>query len=378
MDGTSVQVTATVPILEVARGDRRALGQTSAALLTRAWPRRWARAEVMPRLRLTDRAAGCEVASGPRLGAAGARRLTISWTLGCARPPRPRVACELFFARAPSHLHFLKLSRGGTDLEAVLTTDRRRVELSAPGTRGSRPGGGLLAFLATGFHHVLIGYDHVAFVIGLMLLGGRLWTLIKIATGFTLGHSVTLFLAAMGLVRPLESSVEILVGLSILYVALEYFHHHARAAMRRVIFGVNLAAHGLLLALALAGQTLLPWPVTFCSALFTSCHLTLQQRRGATAALRAAVAVLFGLVHGLAFAGALGEAFEGTSLLAPLLGFNLGVEAGQAVVILALVPLLWLVRRGLGDGAHAWVTGGAAAAVLALGIGWTFTRALSG
>ena len=378
VDGTTVRVTVTVPILELARGDRRALGQASAALLARTWPRRWAKAEVMKRLRLTDAAARCKVASGPWLGAAGVRKLTIGWTLRCERPPRPAVACDLFFARAPSHLHFLKLRQGVTDHEAVLTADRSRVDFSAPGATGERPGGGLLAFLAMGFHHVLIGYDHVAFVIGLMLLGGRLWTLIKIATGFTMGHSVTLFLAAMGLVRPLESSVEILVGLSILYVALEYFHHHARPPARRVIFGINLAAHGLLLTLALVGRTLLPWPVAVGSALFTSCHLTLQQRQGATAAVRAAVAVLFGLVHGLAFAGALGEAFEGASLLAPLLGFNLGVEAGQAAVILAVVPLLWLVKRRLGDAAHAWVTGGAAAAVLALGIGWTFTRALGG
>ena len=211
-----------------------------------------------------------------------------------------------------------------------------------------------------------------------MLLGGRLWTLIKIATGFTLGHSVTLFLAAWGLVRPLESSVEVLVGLSIFYVALEYFHHHTRPVMRRVIFGINLSAHGVLLALALGGQTLLPWPVPLFSALFTSCHMTLQHRRGATPSIRASVAVLFGLVHGLAFAGALGEAFEGAGLLLPLLGFNLGVEAGQAAVILVLVPMLWLVQRRLGTRAHGLASGAAAATILALGLGWTFGRALVG
>ena len=211
-----------------------------------------------------------------------------------------------------------------------------------------------------------------------MLLGGRLWTLIKIATGFTLGHSVTLFLAAGGLVRPLESSVEVLVGLSIFYVALEYFHHQARPATRRIIFGINLTTHGVLLALALGGLTLLPWTVPLFSALLTGCHMTLQHRRGATDSIRASVAVLFGLVHGLAFAGALGEAFEGAGLLVPLLGFNLGVEAGQALVILVLVPLLWLVQHRLGSGAHALVSGAAAATVLALGLGWTFGRALLG
>ncbi len=374
-----VQITATVPILEIARSDRRALGRTSAALLSQRWPRRWVEANVVARLRVADARAKCEVVSGPILGAAGRRRLTVAWTLRCGSAPRPAVACDLFFDSAASHLHFVRLRQGGADHEAVLTASRRRVDFSAPQTNAApQPRAGLLAFLATGFAHVLAGYDHIAFVIGLMLLGGRLWTLIKIATGFTVGHSVTLFLAAWGLVRPLESSVEVLVGLSIFYVALEYFHHHATPLMRRVIFGINLAAHGVLLALSLAGQTLLPWPVPLFSALFTGCHLTLQQRRGATASVRASVAVLFGLVHGLAFAGALGEAFEGAGLLLPLLGFNLGVEAGQAAVILVMVPLLWLVKRRLGARVHTLVTAAAAATVLALGLGWTFTRALVG
>ena len=229
-----------------------------------------------------------------------------------------------------------------------------------------------------GMEHVLSGLDHLAFLVGLLLLGGGLWTVVKIATGFTLGHSLTLGLAAAGAVKPEPASVEVMVGVSIAYVALEAFHHWLPGRGARLAVFVLLAAlHLVLLTLALAGATLLPWPLCLASLLFCGSHLALQHRRGPTPRVRMLVALLFGLVHGFAFAGAVGDILGGQDLLIPLLGFNLGVELGQAAVVLALLPLPWLARRLLRVEARAVLAPAAAAVILALGLNWTLVRAIS-
>ena len=378
LSGSQARVKLTVPLVEVARLRRSAARLPAAQVMQDLALRRWLKGYATSRLRLADRGAGCQVQGPVSLSRSGHRRLVLAWRLGCNNAPRPGVRADLFFDAAPSHLHFVSLAAKGRNHEAVLTRDQR--EASFGGNRSAaRPArSGLLDFIWLGCCHVLAGADHVAFVVGLLLLGGGLLTSIKVATGFTLGHSMTLALAAMGLVRPLETSVEVLVGLSIFYVGLEYFHHEGSRLGRRAAVLVNFAVHGLLLALALAGRALLPWPIPLASALVTGCHLALQQRHGPTAMVRFWVALMFGLVHGLAFAGALREALQGASLMRALAGFNIGVEAGQAVIILAVVPLFGLARRRLGPRVHLLGTSVTAAAVVALGLGWTFGRALGG
>ncbi len=383
--GAEVQVAVTIPVVELARLNRAAGGLSAAAIATNELLTRWTAAYVVPRVRVADRSARCRPASRARFGTAGPTRVTLRWLVRCAEAPGPGVAVDLFFDGAPAHLHFVLLTSAEGEAvgtrEALLDVGRRRAVFSGtPGksSSGHAPGG-VLTYVAVGLEHVLSGHDHLAFVIGLLLLGGRLWTLIKIATGFTLGHSLTLALAAAGLVNPQGGSVEIMVGLSIAYVALEAFHHWLGSSRsgRLTVFGLLIALHLFLLGLSLWGRTLLPWPLPLASMLFFGCHMLLQQRHGATPRIRLVVALLFGLIHGFAFAGALGEIFSGADLVRPLLGFNVGVEMGQAAVILALLPLLWLARRFLGQQGRGALTGAAAAAILILGLNWTLVRALT-
>ncbi len=148
------------------------------------------------------------------------------------------------------------------------------------------------SFLMLGIEHILEGYDHLLFLLALLLLGGSVARLAGIVTAFTVAHSITLSLAALDLVSLPPRPVEIVVALSIMYVAAENLV-------------VTKADHR--------------WVVTF----------------------------LFGLVHGFAFAGILREAgLPAGGILVPLLAFNLGVEAGQCLVVVLVVPLLHLLLRG--------------------------------
>lgn len=153
-----------------------------------------------------------------------------------------------------------------------------------------------LTYLGLGVEHILMGADHLLFVLALVLLvkGGR--RLVLTISAFTLAHSLTLALAALGWVQVWLPPMEACIALSILFVALE---------VRRSQQGQP----------SLTAQ--MPWLVAFA----------------------------FGLLHGLGFAAALGEiGLPAEALVTALLTFNLGVELGQLGFVALLWGLGWLLR----------------------------------
>jgi hypothetical protein len=178
----------------------------------------------------------------------------------------------------------------------------------------------LAQYLGLGFVHILPrGLDHILFVLGLFLLQARLRPVLVQVTTFTLAHSLTLALSLYGVVSLPATVVEPLIALSIVYVAVE-----------------NLRT-----------QMLTPW--------------------------RVALVFLFGLLHGLGFAGVLTELqLPRGDFAVALLGFNLGVEAGQLTVIAAAALLVarWRQRSWY----RARVVTPASLAIAAIGVYWVITR----
>ena len=147
------------------------------------------------------------------------------------------------------------------------------------------------SFFFLGIHHIMTGYDHLLFLLALLLRGGDLPALMKIITAFTIAHSVTLSLAVLEVIILPDRLIEAVIALSIAFVAAEN------------LFG------------------------------------------GPTVPRRWLVSFAFGLVHGFGFSSALRElGLRAHGLLLSLFGFNVGVEVGQAVVAASL-PLLLLLRR---------------------------------
>jgi len=171
-------------------------------------------------------------------------------------------------------------------------------------------------YLWLGIEHLLFGIDHVLFVIGLVLfIPGRL-DLLKTITAFTFAHSLTLALSVLGIVRVSQAPVEAIIALSILFLARELVIDPAR---RSVLTRSR------------------PW----------------------------IMALLFGLLHGLGFAGVLAQiGLPADQFALSLLLFNIGIEAGQLIIIAAVLSLLWLVRTTLRSAApetaYAWAMGSAA------------------
>ena len=187
----------------------------------------------------------------------------------------------------PATIQHVMLLKGDDAIPVALTKARNIVEIQAPlglSQVASR-------YLVTGTQHILIGYDHIAFLLALLLWARGVWVVIKVVTAFTVSHSLTLSLAALDLVSLPAGLIEPLIAASVIAVALENFFD--RRIERR-------------------------WRVAF----------------------------VLGLIHGFGFAGALRDiGLPQDALLIALAFFNIGVELGQAAIVLMVVPLLLLVDR---------------------------------
>jgi len=163
-------------------------------------------------------------------------------------------------------------------------------DAEAPGTP---PLPGFRAYARLGVEHILTGFDHLLFILGLLVVCRRFRTVAGIVTCFTVAHSVTLALAALNVVTLSSRVVEPLIAATIVFVGVENLVRGDEPRGR--------------------------WVLTFA----------------------------FGLLHGLGFASALKEiglGAAGTSIVGPLIAFNLGVEIGQLAVAIPLLALLWKLR----------------------------------
>lgn len=220
------------------------------------------------------------------------------------------------------------LGRTGTDVivrapagTVVLRPSTPEAEL--PDARGAASGmDAVAAYVGIGVEHIWLGPDHLLFVLGLMLLvGWRPRQLLATVTAFTVGHSVTLALATLGVVDLPTRAVEAVIALSIVVLAAELVRPGAPSRAARA-----------------------PW----------------------------VFAVVCGLLHGFGFAGVLGDVgLPPDAIPAALLGFNVGVEVGQlAFVAVLLVAGAAATRAGLARGRPALVY-----AMGAIGAFWVWDRA---
>jgi hypothetical protein len=287
---------------------------------------------------------------------------------------RSRILLEV----APSHMHFarVRLANASAPIREQVLTEAapdfvvRRPDSDVP--PGDDVGSRLVDYVSLGVEHILTGWDHLAFVFGLLLLARRVGEIARLVTGFTLAHSLTLALAVLDWVHPRAAAVEAMIAFSVALVAIEkgWLLSGRRAA-------VPLGVLGGLLALGLAvlmGWASLPMLTVVGLAVFSGCYFALAERNESEW-LRVCLTFAFGLVHGFGFAGILVEMTLPTERLVPaLLGFNVGVELGQIAVVLLLWPLLGLARRFSSEGVTRWATELAAASLCGLGLFWLVER----
>lgn len=255
----------------------------------------------------------------------------------CAGRGTVTIDYRAFFDIDAQHRALVRLDSAGQGTatqSAVLSAQHPQLVLKAGGVSWPAAFGG---YVRDGVVHILIGYDHVLFLIALLLPAvlirdGRRWqptrdlgtavrTVVGIVTAFTLAHSVTLGLATLGLVQIPSRLTESVIALSVLLTALD---------------------------------NLVPF---------------LPRRRWL-------VALVFGLVHGFGFASVLADLELPRSALAlSLVGFNLGVELGQLAIVAVLLPLAFALRRTATY--RQGVIGAGSVAIAVLAVAWLTERSLN-
>ena len=233
----------------------------------------------------------------------------------CGHSGALRIGFDMLAVSGGSGYNLAKIRYHGALAEHVFTRDDTEVVLTgaAPGVLAT-----VRRFLLLGVEHIATGYDHILFLLVLLLIGGGFRTLIGIVTAFTVAHSVTLALATLDVVTLPTRLVESAIALSIAWVALE------NVALDR--------SHG-------------RWRITFA----------------------------FGLVHGFGFASILRAMHLPTqSLAASLVSFNLGVEVGQVAVVLFAYPVIVAVQRAR---QRRIIVAVVSATILAVALYWFVQRA---
>lgn len=287
----------------------------------------------------------------------GTAYASLDYTFACdGEPGRAHRVTSALFPDQESFVHstetLVRYDLDGERGSAVLTADAPAL---ATGER--RLAAQLGSFFLLGAEHLLLGPDHVLFLLALLVGVRRLRDVVLLATGFTVAHSATFLLAALGLVAVPAAVVEPVIAASIAVVA-----------------GMDLAG-----LWRVGPWRAGPWVPTGGDP---GAGLRGALRRSRPAGERGTrwdrwrlpVVVAFGLVHGLGFAGALGiDAAWSWDLLWSLLAFNAGIEAVQLALVAVLFPLLALLRSRAPRTARWTVTAGTAAIAL-VALWWTVER----
>ena len=321
------------------------------------------------RLVLMQNGAPLPPANDLRQYAAGAYTI-FEWSI--PREPGGELAIysDVFLDVISTHQHFARLQYAGSDAvtEKLLTENRRTWTLArAPA------GNAFIDYLRLGVEHILEGWDHLAFVITLLLIAVSLREVAVLVTGFTIAHSITLALAVLGVFKPVAPVVEIYVAFSIAIIAVENFWWQGRAdRFAPTALAIALLAGGIA---ALSGNGLLPTTAWAGLVLFTLAYFTALRDVARPFRMRAVITFVFGLVHGFGFAGILMDLnLPATKTALSLLGFNLGVELGQLAVVALTWPALIAFRRIASGRYHPPLTELANAAALALATYWLTSR----
>jgi hypothetical protein len=221
----------------------------------------------------------------------GDGKMMLEMALSCAKSAGPMRIRDEWSDVLGSHFQTLMSVRvpERSSVELVFNAERREATIDL-GTAKT----GWLDFIEMGAGHILSGPDHLLFLLALLALAKGFWPIVRIVTGFTIAHSITLSLAALGVVDVPGAIVEPLIAATIIWVALENLLAPAQSRWRWL------------------------------------------------------VAAVFGLVHGLGFASGLTElGLPRAAMVRALVGFNVGVELGQlAFVAVVMPPLMWLARPG--------------------------------
>jgi hypothetical protein len=362
INGQDVDLVMTIPDVEINRLENKAPSddQIKDYLKSRVYPIAGGqRCTVVPPIQTLSAAGGFH---------------KYDFTFKCPTPLNLAIHSAAFLDLVPSHTNFAQVQNAATGefIEQLITAEHQTVEVT--GGEGSRlQSAGFTEFIRMGILHIFTGVDHMSFLLGLVLISRRLRDLVFVVTGFTIGHSLTLALAVTGVLRPHAEYIDALVALTIALIGAENIVVQTRKPVP-----VALAVGGsltLMAALGLLGMRGLPSLLLLGAGLFTANYLMISGRLRDAGRLRVLITLVFGLIHGFGFAADLLQLQLPPHRLAELLvGFNVGVEIGQLLLVAGATLLVVIMAKYRLTLPRAIFVDVASAFLVALGVFWFVSR----
>jgi len=285
---------------------------------------------------------------------------------------------NIFFNQIPSHVHYAKINyESGHKRTIVLNENNHQITFLTKADEPLEQGSfdSFKQYLSLGFTHILEGIDHLLFLLALFILCKSLKSLFFAATGFTIGHSLTLALAASNVVIPEVNIIESLIGWTIVLASIEALNI-PKHEMRKIQLGILIMV---MTMSALSLFSIVDFKTGFIIGLglLTLAILRLNEDSKESEKLRPMLAIIFGTIHGFGFANILNEInLDRTNFLFSLLGFNLGVEIGQILVLLSMwILTTYLVTKILTKDIRK-ITHLVSSILCSIGLYWFLTRLL--
>jgi hypothetical protein len=362
--GADVDLVMTIPVIEADRvGSNQSApsdDQLKVYLSERVYPLAGAqRCEVVPPIQTLS-------------AAAGFRKYDL--TFKCPTSNELQIHSGAFFDVIASHTNFSQVQNAltGEFTEQLITQEHQTVDVT--GGEGSRlKSARFVEFIRMGMLHIFTGVDHMSFLLGLVLISRRLRDLVFVVTGFTIGHSLTLALAVTGVLRPHAEYIDALVALTIALIGAENIAVQThKSTLAALVVGGSLA---LMAVLAWLGFGELPSLLLLGAGLFTANYLVISGRLRDAGRLRILITLVFGLIHGFGFAADLLELQLPPERLAQLLvGFNVGVEVGQLILVVGATLLVAIMAKYRFALSRPIVVDVASAFLVGLGVFWFISR----
>ena len=362
--GSTVHVAYTIPEIEIPRLAKNGVPPSEADVAD----------YVRKNVTLLHGNEQCERTEDVRTVSASTGFRRFEFTYKCSDAQGMKIHSSAFFPVVPTHVTYAQvITDRGDFISQLLTADQQTLGLSNASGQSPLQNASFFQYVGMGIMHIFTGYDHQVFLLGLVLISKRVRDLIFVVTGFTVGHSVTLALATLGIIRPHTEYIDALIGLTIALIASENVgDSNHRSGTIALVVGSGL----LLMALGkMVGFGGLPVYLLIGAAIFAVNYLMLSGHLKDAGKLRLVVTMVFGLIHGFGFAANLLEMQLPTGRMAELLvGFNLGVEIGQLTLVCALLGLVWLLSKAKLTLPRPIVVDVASACVAGVGIYWFVSR----
>ncbi len=283
---------------------------------------------------------GCDLKDDTKILSSKEGYLRVELNYKCPFSSNIKIVNNALFYLIDSHIHIARIYRDNSILlEKALFFNDQSIHINEE-VKEKKNFEQFSNFIHSGFNHIIGGYDHLIFVLGLLLLINNFKLLFLAITGFTIGHSITLALTALEIVIPNISLVEAIIGFTIMFVALEYFNEKQNSPYISIAFLITLSTALFILSVI----NILHIPVILLTGLLiiSISYFLIKNYYTTGDKLLISLTMAFGLIHGFGFGSFLMSTnFDTSQTIVSLLGFNLGVEIGQ----LFFVGLILLVYK---------------------------------